>query len=789
MEMIKTEWRKIRNNKLLLVSFIVICFIPMMYASFFLKSMWDPYGMTQNLPIAVVNEDKSVEFEGQTLSVGTQVIDQLKENDLLEWHFVSANDARKGLENKEYYMVITLPENFSANAATVLSDNPEKMNIEYETNGSLNYLGEVISEQAVKELKSQVSEQVTKAYANAIFDQLSNVTDGFATAADGSAQLKDGIDKVKDGNKEISTNLSKLSDASLTFSDGVNTLSLGLSQYIDGVDAVKSGASELNSGLKQFQTGMNDYTSGVKTAAAGANQLNKNSAAINKGVNQVVGGVQMIPEQLGSTLESLSQNSSSVKKLAEGMSTADGAINQLKGAASQLAGGIPDADSINGIKQMLNKDVFNAMSKEQQAVVLEKASQLIEGYTTVGSTVGKIESGLSTLAKQTPALVKGTQAISDQLSSISTTAPQLMSKLQELSEGAKTLQTGIKTYTSGVTQLTNGLNELNTNSPKLTQAVTSLAGGTNSLIGGLDKLTANNSTLKVGATQLANGALSFHDGATQLADGSNQLDQGLTDLAAGASELKDGLAEGGSKVNSIEISDASIDMIAAPDTITQIKYSDVPNYGHALAPYVLSLSLYVGCMIFNFIYPIRKVAIEGKSSVQWWLSKLSVGFVAATAMAFLETGIMLLLGITTNSLGQYFIMALVTAYAFMFLIMVLAMAFDNPGRFVAMILLVLQLAGSGGTFPMQLTAKFFNVIHPFLPMSYSIKGFRQAISGGLGTRTFINNMGILIGIAVVSIALLLLAMDIIVKHHKAGISQLDDNQKLFETNYDYAETN
>ena len=786
MEMIKNEWKKIRKNKLLLLSFIVICFIPMMYASFFLKSMWDPYGMTQHLPIAVVNEDKSVDFEGQTLSVGEQVVDQLKENTTLEWHFVNAEEAKKGLENKEYYMVITLPENFSANAATVLSDNPEKMNIEYETNGSLNYLGEVISEQAVKELKSQVSEQVTKAYASAIFGQLTNVTDGFATAANGSAQLKDGIDKVKDGNNEISTNLQKLAKASLTFSDGTNSLSLGLSQYIDGVDAVKSGATELNAGLTQFQSGMKDYTLGVKTAADGASQLSKNSSAINQGVKQVVEGVQMIPEQLGSTLESLSTNSGSVKKLAEGMSAADSAINQLKGAASQLSGGIPDADSIAALSKMLNKDVFNTLSKEQQAAVLEQASKLISGYTSVGSAVKQIEGGLSSLAKQTPVLVNGTQAISDQLNSISTTAPQLMSKLQELSDGAKTLQAGVLTYTSGVGQLTNGLNELNANSPKLTQAVTTLASGTNSLVSGLDKITANNDTLKSGVTQLADGATQIHDGATQLADGSNQLNQGLIDLSAGASELKDGLSDGSSKVNSLEVSDATIDMIAAPDTITQVKYSDVPNYGHALAPYVLSLSLYVGCMIFNFIYPIRKVAMEGKSSVQWWLSKLSVGFVAATAMAFLETGIMLLLGITTNSLGQYFIMALVTAYAFMFLIMVLAMAFDNPGRFVAMILLVLQLAGSGGTFPMELTAKFFNVIHPFLPMSYSITGFRQAISGGLGTNTFINNLGVLIGITVVSIALLLVAMNVIMKHNKAGISQLDDNQKLFDTNYDYA---
>lgn len=103
MEMIKAEWKKIKANKLLLISFIVICCIPLLYASFFLRSMWDPYGKAENLPIAVVNEDQSVDFEGQTLSVGQNVVDELKEDESLEWHFVTQKEALQGLKDKKYY--------------------------------------------------------------------------------------------------------------------------------------------------------------------------------------------------------------------------------------------------------------------------------------------------------------------------------------------------------------------------------------------------------------------------------------------------------------------------------------------------------------------------------------------------------------------------------------------------------------------------------------------------------------------------------------------------------------
>ena len=125
--MIKDEWKSLLRNKLMLIVVIAIIVIPIIYAGLFLKSMWDPYGSVDNLPVAVVNEDKPVEYNGKTLSIGKDMADELKDNDSMAFNIVDSKTAEDGLANGTYYMVITIPEDFSANAATVMDDNPKQM--------------------------------------------------------------------------------------------------------------------------------------------------------------------------------------------------------------------------------------------------------------------------------------------------------------------------------------------------------------------------------------------------------------------------------------------------------------------------------------------------------------------------------------------------------------------------------------------------------------------------------------------------------------------------------------
>ena len=209
--MIKNEWKSLLRNKLMLIVVIGIIVIPIIYAGLFLKSMWDPYGNVDSLPVAVVNEDKPVEYNGKTLSIGKDMTDELKDNDSMAFNIVDSKTAEDGLANGTYYMVIKIPENFSANAATVMDNDPKQMELSYETNPGTNYIASKLSETAMLKLRDNIASKVTETYTETVFDSISEAGDGMQEAADGSGKIEDGLNTAADGNKTITKNLKNLS--------------------------------------------------------------------------------------------------------------------------------------------------------------------------------------------------------------------------------------------------------------------------------------------------------------------------------------------------------------------------------------------------------------------------------------------------------------------------------------------------------------------------------------------------------------------------------------------------
>jgi len=332
-------------------------------------------------------------------------------------------------------------------------------------------------------------------------------------------------------------------------------------------------------------------------------------------------------------------------------------------------------------------------------------------------------------------------------------------------------------------KLSNGLTKLDSSIPALSGGVTKLQNGANTLDSKSVELNSGADKLSGGLTVLGGNIPALSDGVSQLFNGTNQLSDGTGQLA---SKLK----QGSGTINKVKLGNNNAKMIAAPDKTTHKKYSEVPNYGHALAPYFMSVSLYVGALVFNFVYPIRKIAErKNANATSWYQSKVAVGGVVATAMALIIGSVMEMIGLHVDHQAEYFFMLMVTAWTYMFLVMFLAMSFDNPGRFIAMILLVIQLGSAGGVFPMEITSKIYNVIHPYVPMTYSIYGMRQAISSGLGTDTYYKSLTILVITVIAALGLLYLAMQQLFKKGMAGYSQLNDNQKLLDDDYNYDEEN
>ena len=878
-EMIKAEFRHIRRNRLLLLSVIVICFIPFLYSIFFLKSVWDPYGSTQNLPVAVVNEDRAVKYQGQTLKVGAQLVQELRKNKQLKWEIVSKQTAKEGLAHRKYYTVVTIPKDFSKNAATVLDQSPKKMELKYETNGSLNYIGQVISEMAMTKLNQKIRAQVTQSYATTMIKLVKQVGTGFNQAASGAKQISTGmvtlnsgtnqfvagVSTVNNGVQTLQAAVTPLASGASQLASGSTTLASGVNQYTSGVGLLAAGLTKLsansaalNAGTATLASGVNQYTSGVDQLGSGLTTLKNNSASLNQGASQLSNGASQLNATVNSSLGSLdftgimsamnqaSQMKSSLASLQSGLTQALSALsavsteaNQLKTAPSALRGVSSAASSLSGVVQnddaiaqsatALAKSTTDATTKDKLLTIATEAGSnvtTIRGLETALSQVNSLSTSLSGLQSQLnnlPSLqttLSGAQttlnqanqllttlqgyqgalsAMPSQLAALKQATNSLASGAASLQSGMSTAQAGINQYTAGVDTAASGASQLSANSASLTNGANQLQSGVSQYTAGVNQanagtgqLTANSAALVSGANQLAtaliqlnakvpslvSGVSALASGTQKLVDNSPALVAGTAKLNAGAGELADKLISGAEKVNAVQPSKKAAKMFAAPTTVKHTNYSYVPNYGHALAPYVLSVALYVGTLIFNFVYPIRRVALFGRKASAWWASKLAVGMTSVTVMALAEGGIMMLLGLQVLHVPSFFWTLILFGWASMAVVMFLSMTFDNPGRFVAMVLLMLQLGGSGGTFPMQVTMKFYNVIHWYLPMTYSILGLRNGISGGLGAHYVAFCNSVLLAITIVFVILLLVSMIYLQRHHYAGKSELDNNQEL-----------
>jgi putative membrane protein len=883
--MIKDEFKFIRRNKLIMLSVIVIMFIPFLYAIFFLKSVWDPYGDTQSLPVAVVNNDVPVDYEGKTLDVGAQTVKKLKHNDQLGWQFVSASKAADGLKHNKYYTVVTIPKNFSKHAATVLDAHPKKMQLKYTTNDSLNYLSQVISGIGVDKLDKQIRANVTNAYASAVFDQIKTVGKGFSKAASGATQLSDGTATLDDGVSQYTVGVSKVNKGVQTLKVSVKPLTSGVQQLADGGNQLKAGVGPLTSGVQQLANGGNQLKDGVGPLAAGATQLVNGATALKTGTSQLNASVTPLADGVTKLSNGSQDLAQGVKDYTDGTTTLVAGVKQLqvantKGDATtktpainssiaQIAKGSTDLNSgagayVAGVNQSFNTirggitqiQAGVKTNTEQAAVTSKQITADMTQLTLLAKlkygkdaqlnqAVADLTAQLKTLSTQqansTANLNAGLQAMAAGLSTQNPDFVKLTAGATQLTEGAKTLatgatalNTGYKTFTAGLnqaaaggdqllannaklnagaSQLNGGLTELNGKIPALSAGVSQLDDGAGQLQGGLTQLnnkvpaltsgvnqlstglnTLNGKTpaLASGVNQLATGLNTLNSktpalasGVNQLADGTSQLADKSAQLTDGTGKLKDGsktlatsLSAGAKQVNGIKLTNETAKMFAAPTHTTQKHYSYVSNYGHALAPYVLSLALYVGAIVFNFAYPIRKVSHADGTPTQWFASKVVLGGLVAVGMAVIEASLIMIGGLTVDHVGLFYAFAIVFSLTSMYFVMMLSMAFDNPGRFVAMIMLMLQLGGAGGTFPLEITNGFYNAIHPFLPMSYSVLGFRQAITSGIYSGSVANCFAFLIGFAILSLLLLWVAMQILQKRHLMGVSQLDNNQKL-----------
>ena len=846
------EWKAIFKKPTFIIVMIGISLIPALYNIIFLSSMWDPYGQLSELPVAVVNNDKEASYNGTTMTIGKDMVSNLKENKSLDFHFVNEEEGQKGLEDGAYYMVVTLPSDLSEKAASILTDHPEQMSINYQTSSGHSFIASKMSDSAMTQLKQTVSANVTETYTKALFQKMGDLKSGLTKATDGSEQLANGASQLAVGSQTLSSNLDTLANSSLTFSNGseqftkglttyvtgVNQLNVGLGTFNDGlqnytsgvsqidsglnqlssktpelVDGVNQlntgmktyagGVSQLNAGLNQFSVGVNAYTSGVDKLSVGTNQLSSQSNTLRDGITQLNKGIKEISTQLNTTSqqkEDITQLTTSLDELNKALqavtisdntelkttisndlatistlaqtivtnsqteqertltnlqatatyqSLTDTQKKELIEAVSNNSNSTIDSakeilTSVGNLKvslESVNQPVSNLSTIQTKAnqvlpVASSSLTSMSSGFTQLQNAVDNqlvpgsqsIENGVNEYTKGLDTISLGVNQLSEKNTTLTTSLDQLVSGSNKLTEKSSILTTGLDSLAGKTPELVTGIEKLSFGSSQLNSKSSDLIAGLDKIQLGSNQLTDKSNQLLSASSQLGSGAEKIADGAGKLADGGATLTAGIESLQVGATGLAKGLSNASNQLKSASTESNNAEILSEPLSLSKTDNDQVPVNGIAMAPYMISVALFVAALSTNMIFAKLPSGRHPESRWAWFKSRFEINGVIAVLAAVLVYGGVHLIGLTANHEMRTLILIIIASLTFMSMVTALTTWNSRLGAFFSLILLLLQLASSAGTYPLALTNDFFKAVNPWLPMSYSVSGLRQTIS-------------------------------------------------------------
>lgn len=721
------ELKTLIKNPKLMITMIGVALVPALYNLSFLGSMWDPYGRVNDLPIAVVNHDKPAKRADKSLTIGNDMVDKMSKSKDLEYHFVSAKQAQEGLKEGDYYMVITLPEDLSQRAATLLNPEPQKLTIRYQTSKGHGMVAAKMGETAMAKLKESVSQNITKTYTSAVFSSMTDLQSGLKEASAGSQALASGAKTAQAGSQTLSTNLAALTGASQQFQQGTGRLTSGLTTYTDGVNQVKNGLGTLSTDIPNYLNGVSRLSQGASQLNQGLSQLTQATTLSDekaKGIQSLIVGLPVLNQgiqQLNTELSTLQPPNLNADELGNSL----GAIAQ---AAKQVIAEETAAQN-EELSALQATSVYQSLTAEQQgelAAALSQSdkSQTVSAAQTILSSVQTLSTSLQSLSQedQSKQLEQLKEAVAQIANQSNQALPGASSALTELSTGLAKVNGSLNQQVlPGSNQLTTGLAQLNRYNTAIGSGVIKLSEGANAL-------SSKSGELLDGSHQLSEGATKLADGSSQLSQGGHQLTSGLTELSTGLSTLNGSLAKASQQLSLVSVTDKNAKAVAKPLVLNEKDKDGVKTNGIGMAPYMIAVSLMVVALSTNVIFANSLSGRPVKDKWDWAKQKFVInGFISTMGSIVLYLAIQLL-GFEARYGMETLGFIMLSGWTFMALVTALVGWDDRYGSFASLVMLLLQVGSSGGSYPIELSGAFFQKLHPFLPMTYVVSGLRQTIS-------------------------------------------------------------
>lgn len=729
LNILKIFWgdlKKISRNAIAWIVVLGLSVVPALYAWFNIAASWDPYSNTNELKVAVASVDEG--YTGNlmpiNLNLGNQVISSLRENEQLDWVFTDKEDAIDGVKSGKYYASIVIPKKFSTDMMSLFSNNVSHSDIIYYLNEKENAIAPKITDKGASAVQKQIDKVFTKTVSEisiSVLEQLSDVLDEKT-----SNEL---MNKAKSNINQMAEDLGDARDTFDAFADMTGSL-----------EKMLNSTSSL---LKQTGKTTKDNVNTVKISGKNTedlkNALDGTTDGINKALSQSATVYNQLSKEVDTIFESVSKDADTAGKGLTGFADQVGNITgkyvDFRDSLEEIKNALPDNE------KLLRKEIDKIIGKIDQSVVQqnEVKSKLTKASKNITTTTNKADKNRKSLTSQISKSAKEIKGIQKSYEN------NLQSKLKELTNSLTTNKGLVEKVVNNLSNSTGDVSEL--------------AGKSGVKLGELKKI-------------LKKSANILDKASGNVKEISAKLDQ--NEQSSGVDLLKNILSNNPDTLSSFLSSPVKMN--------TNVMYK-VDNYGSAMAPFYSTLAIWVGGIV---LVAMLKVTVEEKRKKEFFHVKnyqLYFGrYILFLIIGLIQSGLICLgdlyfLKIQCQHPFLFILAGWVSSIVYVNIIYTLTVSFGDVGKAISVILLVMQVAGSGGTFPIEVAPKFFRTVYPLLPFNYSMGAMRETIAGMYGNTYQIELLKLLLFL-IPSLTLGLVLRKPIIKLNDKVIEKLEETKLM-----------
>ena len=690
------DMMRVRNNVIALVVIIGISVVPCLYAWFNIAASWDPYSNTGNLKVAVASADEG--YEGSLIpieiNIGDKVLSALRENTQMEWVFTTEEKATSGVKSGKYYAAIVIPKDFSNKMMSVFSEKVEKPEITYYSNAKENAIAPKVTDKGAGAVQRQVNEVFIETVSDTTLTVLQAVSN--MTQASGAETI---VDNLNTNLNQIAGDLTASAGLLESFSDMTGSAQKLLSSTTEFLQTIQQQTKESRQTFQETSKTFSGLDDSMDAAADSVGTALKSAENVYDQMDQVISGAfsdeSADAQQIASTLDTLAGQVGNVVT----------AYTSVRDSVAAVADKYPETSPlVDAIVVRMDTSI------QQQKNLQSKLQDSAKGLRDATTDLGTARSELKDLAAKNRENMSGVSA----------------------------------SYKSSVQK---SLNQLSASLTSSKQEISSLLSQLDQSANGIYKLTDTaDSDLSEIQKVLGDSGELLTEASDRIADTTARLDE--MEASGDFSELKALISGDKSAISTF---------LAAPVSLDTHKIYEIANYGSSMAPFYSVLSIWIGGIVLVAMLKVNvsENCTKGLKNVELhqiyfgrFITFMIVGLFQSTLIAL---GDLLYLGIQCEHPFLFLLGCWFSSLVFVNIIYTLTVSLGDIGKAVSVILLVVQVAGTGGTFPIEVAPSFFRAVYPLLPFTHSMAALRETVGGMYGMNYWIDlgKLAIFLGISLI----------------------------------------